>query len=110
MASQWLLRLVVLLVLCCSKCLSLYGSICHGAHKLDPIYIDCNICLWTSRRFIVTLAQGMRVASAFSDLSFCSLTTKISSKAPVTPNGDATAFVQRSKTMSARCGIAAEYT
>ena len=31
-------------------------------------------------------------------------------KAPVTPNGDATAFVQRSKTMSARCGIAAEYT
>jgi len=30
-------------------------------------------------------------------------------KAPVTPNGDATAFVQRSKTMSARCGIAAEY-
>ena len=32
------------------------------------------------------------------------------SKAPVTPNGDATAFVQRSKTMSARCGIAAEYT
>ena len=31
-------------------------------------------------------------------------------KAPVTPNGDATAFVQRSKIMSARCGIAAEYT
>jgi len=31
-------------------------------------------------------------------------------KAPVTPNGVATAFVQRSKTMSARCGIAAEYT
>jgi len=30
-------------------------------------------------------------------------------KAPVTPNGDATAFVQRSKTMSARSGIAAEY-
>jgi len=30
-------------------------------------------------------------------------------KAPVKPNGDATAFVQRSKTMSARCGIAAEY-
>ena len=30
-------------------------------------------------------------------------------KAPVTPNGDATAFVQRSKNMSARCGIAAEY-
>jgi len=30
-------------------------------------------------------------------------------KAPVTPNGDATAFVQRSKTMLARCGIAAEY-
>jgi len=35
---------------------------------------------------------------------------KTDSKAPVTPNGDATAFVQRSKTMSARCGIAAEYT
>jgi len=31
-------------------------------------------------------------------------------KAPVTPNGVATAFVQRSKIMSARCGIAAEYT
>ena len=31
-------------------------------------------------------------------------------KAPVTPNGEATAFVQRSKTMSGRCGIAAEYT
>ena len=30
-------------------------------------------------------------------------------KAPVTLNGDATAFVQRSKTMSARCGIAAQY-
>jgi len=27
----------------------------------------------------------------------------IGPKAPVTPNGDATAFVQRSKTMSARC-------
>jgi len=31
-------------------------------------------------------------------------------KAPFTPNGDATAFVQRSKTMSARCGVAAKYT
>ena len=30
-------------------------------------------------------------------------------KAPVTPNGVATAFVQRSKTMSARCGNAAKY-
>jgi len=30
-------------------------------------------------------------------------------KAPVTPNGVATAFVQRSKAMSARCGIAAKY-
>jgi len=30
-------------------------------------------------------------------------------KVPVTLNGVATAFVQRSKTMSARCGIAAEY-
>jgi len=36
-----------------------------------------------------------------------SKTTK--TKAPVTPNGDATAFVQRSKTMLARCGIAAKY-
>jgi len=30
-------------------------------------------------------------------------------KAPVTLKGDATAFVQRSKTMSARCEIATEY-
>jgi len=37
-------------------------------------------------------------------------TFTLASKAPVTPNGDATAFVQLSKTMSARCGIAAEYT
>ena len=29
--------------------------------------------------------------------------------APVTPNSDATALVQRSKTLSARCGIGAEY-
>jgi len=33
----------------------------------------------------------------------------ISSKAPVTLNGVAAAFVQRSKTMSARCGIAKKY-
>jgi len=38
------------------------------------------------------------------------VTRDITTKAPVTPNGVATAFVQRSKTMSARCGIAAEYT
>jgi len=31
------------------------------------------------------------------------------SKAPVTPNGDATAFVQRSKNLSARCGVAAKH-
>jgi len=43
-----------------------------------------------------------------SDYRFCVIVS--SSKAPVTPNGVATAFVQRSKTMSARCGIAAEYT
>ena len=30
-------------------------------------------------------------------------------KAPVTPNVDATAFVQRSKNMSARCEVAAKY-
>ena len=30
-------------------------------------------------------------------------------KAPVTPNGDATAFVQRSKKLSARCEVAAKY-
>jgi len=30
-------------------------------------------------------------------------------KGPVTPNSDATAFVQRSKSMSTRCGIATEY-
>jgi len=28
-----------------------------------------------------------------------------SCKAPVTPNGDVTAFVQRSKNLSARCGV-----
>jgi len=28
----------------------------------------------------------------------------------VKPNGDATAFVQRSKYMSARCGVDAKYT
>ena len=39
-----------------------------------------------------------------SEATHCFLT-----KAPVTPNGDATAFVQRSKTMSVRCGIAAKY-
>jgi len=38
------------------------------------------------------------------------ISVSVGFKAPVTPNGDATAFVQRSKTMSARCGIAAEYT
>ena len=31
------------------------------------------------------------------------------SKAPVTPNGDATAIVQRSENMSTRCGVAAKY-
>ena len=30
-------------------------------------------------------------------------------KAPVTPNGDATAFVQRSENMSALCEVAAKY-
>jgi len=30
-------------------------------------------------------------------------------KAPVTPNGVATAFVQRSKNLSARCGVAVNY-
>ena len=42
-------------------------------------------------------------------LHFHASKLRILSKAPVTPNGDATAFVQRSKTMSARCGIAAKY-
>jgi len=37
------------------------------------------------------------------------LNNEKTAKAPVTPNGDATAFVQRSKTMSARRGIAAKY-
>ena len=32
----------------------------------------------------------------------------ITTKAPVTPNGDATAFVQRFENMSARCGVAAK--
>jgi len=31
-------------------------------------------------------------------------------KAPVTPNGDPTVFVQRSENLSARCGVAAKYT
>jgi len=30
-------------------------------------------------------------------------------KAPVKPNGDATAFVQRSQNLSARCAVAAKY-
>jgi len=30
-------------------------------------------------------------------------------KAPVTPNGDATAFVQRSENMSAQCEVVAKY-
>ena len=38
-----------------------------------------------------------------------SMTGIVPPKAPVTPNGDGTVFVQRSKTMSARCGIAAKY-
>jgi len=33
----------------------------------------------------------------------------LSCKAPVTPNGDATAFVQRSENLSARCGVAAKH-
>jgi len=30
-------------------------------------------------------------------------------KAPITPNGEATAFVQRSENQPARCGVAAKY-
>jgi len=41
------------------------------------------------------------VADSVREKTYC--------KAPVTPNGVATAFVWRSKTMSARCGIAAKY-
>ena len=33
----------------------------------------------------------------------------LSCKAPVTPNGDATVFVQRSENLSARCGVAAKH-
>jgi len=36
-------------------------------------------------------------------------TTNPQSKAPVTPNGNATAFVQRSKNLSACCGVTAKY-
>ena len=41
--SKRLLRLVVLRVSCCAKCLFLYWPFCRGAHKLDPIYFVCNI-------------------------------------------------------------------
>jgi len=37
------------------------------------------------------------------------LILQLETKALVTPNGVATAFVQRSKTMPARCGIAAKF-
>jgi len=41
--SKCLLRLVVLRVPCCAKCLFLYGPFCYGALKYDHIYIVNNI-------------------------------------------------------------------
>jgi len=37
--SKCLLRLIILRVSYCSKCLILYSPFCHGAPKPDPIYI-----------------------------------------------------------------------
>jgi len=59
-------------------------------------------------RIIPGIKFGYNLSYILSDL-FMILTNK-TTKAPVTPNSDATAFVQRSKTMSARCGNAVKYT
>jgi len=40
---------------CFVLCLFLYGPFCHGFLKLDPIYIVCNIFLWTSISFVLTV-------------------------------------------------------
>jgi len=53
--SKCLLRLHVLCVSYCSKCLFLYGPFCHGALKLDPVYIF----LSTSFQFILTIIMNI---------------------------------------------------
>jgi len=36
--AEYMLRLVVLLVLCCSNSLLMYGPFCHGALKLKHLF------------------------------------------------------------------------
>jgi len=66
----------------------------------------------STRGVLFSLVKGLltREINGYLTHTFNKYPIYLVFKASVTPNGDAKAFVQRSKTMSARCGIAAENT
>ena len=62
--NSFLVRLVLLLVSRCSKCLFLRGPFCYGAFKHDPIYIVCNfVCLNISSIYVCIKIRKGHTAS-----------------------------------------------